>query len=170
MHLQDAADVFSRAFDILQLIEHPTFAVQQFVDALFQRVGRLVDASDAFQAAFQLILAFPDLRLDRRGQSLDPGFGLAVEDFKKPPHLIGDFVERTLRDLSLFLRQQGEGRAHVRGAPAFQTIDFPELDRQRKSGRIAEFEAMFDDEFSVDGDEHLHDFADDRFRSFQAAP
>jgi hypothetical protein len=44
----------------------------QFLDALFQRVGRLVDALDALQPALELDLVLADLNLHRRHDRLQP--------------------------------------------------------------------------------------------------
>jgi hypothetical protein len=65
----------------------------QFGNAVFQRIGRLVDALDALQPALQLDLVLADLGFHRRHDRPQPDFGILVGMLEGTAHLDRHFLE-----------------------------------------------------------------------------
>ena len=134
--------------------------MHQLLDPVFQRVGCLMDALDAFQPALELDLVLANLRFHRCHDRFEPGFGIPVGALEGAAHLNGDFFEEFLRQLVFFVRQQLQHVVKVCIAPLFKTVDFLFVADQGKVGRRAELETVFNRKSLVDCFHHAENFVD----------
>src|SRR3546814_19300869 len=79
----------------------------QFADAVFQRIGSLVDALDAFKAAAQLQLMLAHLRFHWSNHGLEPVLNITIGNLINMYHPAGQRLEK--------LRGQGDRKRVVSG-------------------------------------------------------